>query len=105
MYKRQDLKNQIDVMSSVKKLVSKEKGSKSALIAIHDINTAARFADRILLLHNKNIIADGAPEEVLTEENIATVFGVTSQIISKSKSTPLRIIVKEKINEGDIEEE
>tara|TARA_B100000945_G_C20427346_1_gene621345 strand:- start:10202 stop:11023 length:822 start_codon:yes stop_codon:yes gene_type:complete len=100
-----DLKNQIDVMSSVKKLVSKEKGSKSALIAIHDINTAARFADRILLLHNKNIIADGAPEEVLTEENIATVFGVTSQIISKSKSTPLRIIVKEKINEGDIEEE
>ena len=94
-----DLKTQIEVMNCIKKLVSKKEGSKSALIAIHDINTAARFADRILLLHDKKIVADGTPEDVLTEENIANVFGVTSEIIPKSKSNPLRVIIKDKTNE------
>ena len=94
-----DLKNQIEVMKCIKNLVSKKEGDKSALIAIHDINTAARFADRVLLLHDRSIFADGSPEEVLTEENIANVFGVTSEIIPKSESNPLRVIIKDKTNE------
>lgn len=94
-----DLKNQIEVMECIKNLVSKKEGDKSALIAIHDINTAARFADRILLLHDRSIFADGSPEEVLTEKNIANVFGVTSEIIPKSESSPLRVIIKDKTNE------
>ena len=100
-----DLKNQIEVMECIKKLVSKEYGDKSALIAIHDINTAARFADRIILLHNKKIIADGTPKEVLTERNVAMVFGVSSEITPKSKSNPLRVTVKDKIKKGEVEEE
>ena len=94
-----DLKNQIEVMECIKNLVSKKEGDKSALIAIHDINTAARFADRILLLHDRSIFADGSPEEVLTEKNIANVFGVTSEIIPKSESSPLRVIIRDKTNE------
>ena len=43
-----DLKNQIDVMKKLKLLASADSGnSKSALIAIHDINMAARFADSL----------------------------------------------------------
>ena len=98
-----DLKNQIEVMKRIKKLVSDPKKPRSALIAIHDINIAARFADRILLLHEGRILADGGPFEVLTSPNIAKVFGVTSEIEPKTESSPLRIIVKDEISSDEEE--
>jgi iron complex transport system ATP-binding protein len=45
-------------------------------VVIHDLVTAARFATRILLLHEGKEIANGAPEEVLTSGNMQRVFGV-----------------------------
>jgi len=98
-----DLKNQIGVMKKIKQLVSDENNVKSALIAIHDINIAARFADRILLLHEGQIFAEGAPEKVLTVENIEKVFHVTSEIEEKTNNNPLRVIIKEEINEDEEE--
>ena len=53
-------------MKRIKEIVSDKNQSRSALIAIHDINIAARFADRILLLHEGKIIDDGAPQDVMT---------------------------------------
>tara|TARA_B100001996_G_scaffold253777_1_gene197022 strand:- start:3916 stop:4722 length:807 start_codon:yes stop_codon:yes gene_type:complete len=100
-----DLKNQIEVMKGIKKIIIESSNSKSALIAIHDVNIAARFADRILLLHEGKILANGAPEKVLTTENIATVFGVTCDIIPKTEMSPIRIIVKDEINIEKMEEE
>ena len=98
-----DLKNQISVMKKIKQLVCNTDYSKSALIAIHDINIAARFADKILLLHEGRILAEGVPEEVLTTENIEKVFGVTSEVEVKTNNSPLRVIIKEEINEDEDE--
>ena len=92
-----DLKNQIEVMKRMKEIVSDKDQSRSALIAIHDINIAARYADRILLLHEGKIIADGTPSDVLTEQNIAQVFGVTSIVVEKTKYKPLRVIIEDAI--------
>ena len=95
-----DLKNQIQVMKKLKSLVSDPESSKSALVAIHDINIAARFSDRIILLSDGKIVADGTPIEVLTSENIAKVFGVTSEIsLPTSVFEPLRVFVKDEIKE------
>ena len=94
-----DLKNQLEVMKNIKKLVSDPDNQKSALIAIHDINIAARFADRILLLHEGKIFASGNPSEVLNASNIAKVFSVTAEIQKETKISPLRIIVKDEIIE------
>ena len=94
-----DLKNQLEVMKNIKKLVSNPDNQKSALIAIHDINIAARFADRILLLHEGKIFASGNPSEVLNASNIAKVFSVTAEIQKETKISPLRIIVKDEIIE------
>jgi len=47
----------------------------------HDLNIAARYSDNIILMHNGGIYAAGSPKEVLTEENIRTVYGVESKII------------------------
>ena len=95
-----DLKNQIQVMKKLKSLVSDTESPKSALIAIHDINIAARFSDRIILLSDGKIVADGTPVEVLTSENIAKVFDVTSEIsLPTSVFEPLRVFVKDELKE------
>jgi iron complex transport system ATP-binding protein len=88
-------------MKKITTLVSSQNGVQaSALVAIHDINMAARFADRILLLHEGSILQQGNPAQVLTEANIAKVFGVSCEIEAKTKTTPLRIIIKDEM-EGE----
>ena len=41
---------------------------------VHDLNLAARFADKIVLLHQGRVLADGDKEEVLTKENIKAAY-------------------------------
>ncbi len=48
----------------------------AAVIVTHDINLAAEFADRVVLLKNGHIIANGPPQEVLTEELLNNVLGI-----------------------------
>ena len=98
-----DLKNQIEIMKSLRKLISDPESPKSALIAIHDINIAARFSDRILLLHDGKIISQGTPEEVLHPYNIAKVFGVTSKVEVYSPS--VRVIIEDEISDDNSETE
>ena len=52
----------------------------SVLVILHDLNLAARYADRILLLHRGEMAALGQPWEVLQAERIADVFGVQVQV-------------------------
>ena len=73
-----DIKSQIDVMRLVKTLVMNGKG---ALVALHDINLAAMFADRILMVKNGKIKYSGRVEEVLTPENIKDIYGIDVDVI------------------------
>lgn len=95
-----DLKNQIKTMKNINTIISKSV-QKSALVAIHDINIAAKYADRILLLHEGEIVSNGSPSEVLTSENIASVFGVTSRIIPSNGVEPMRILIEDEIREEE----
>ena len=97
-----DLRNQIAVMKELREIVSNRESGKSAIIAIHDINIAARFADRILLLDDGKIIADGTPTQVLTEENIAKVFEVSSEIIPESGTSPLKVWAEDEMSWEEI---
>ena len=90
-----DLKTQIEVMKELRKIVSEENG-KAALIAIHDINIASRFSDRIILLHEGKIISNGKPSDVLTPENIELVFEVTSRQVVNEDGI-LRIFINDEI--------
>ena len=69
-----DLNHTIGILSLVRNL-SREKGT-AVLIVLHDLNLAARFADEIIILKQGNILAMGTPEEVLTENNLTTVYHV-----------------------------
>lgn len=50
------------------------------IAALHDLTLAARFCDRILLLNEGQIIADGTPAQVLTEKNLADVYRIKAQV-------------------------
>jgi len=91
-----DLKNQIQIMKGIKKLIKESDSPKSALIAIHDINIAARYSDKIMLLDNGSIKAFGPPKSVLTEQNIADVFGVKS-FVELTDEDYIRVVIYDEI--------
>lgn len=49
---------------------------KGVIITLHDLNLAARFADRVLVLSQGRLVADAAPEAALTPELLSDVYGV-----------------------------
>lgn len=54
------------------------------VLTMHELHLAARWCDRIVLLHETRIAADGAPAEVLTQAHLATVYGCGAHICYSS---------------------
>ncbi|MGW3974460.1 ABC transporter ATP-binding protein [Streptomyces ardesiacus] len=48
----------------------------TTVVVLHDLNLAARHCDRIVLLHHGEVVAMGPPDQVLTPELLASVYGV-----------------------------
>ncbi|WP_109466120.1 iron ABC transporter ATP-binding protein [Albibacillus kandeliae] len=57
-------------------------GGKTIVIVLHDINFAAAFADRIVVMHEGRIAADGAPETIITQDLLTGVFGTDAEILT-----------------------
>jgi iron complex transport system ATP-binding protein len=49
---------------------------RGVVASIHDLGLAARACTRLVLLHRGQMVADGPPRQVLSEDNLADVFGV-----------------------------
>lgn len=52
----------------------------SVLIVLHDLNLASRYADRLLLMQEGKIVADGAPASTLTARNLHQLYGVGPEL-------------------------
>jgi len=63
----------------------------SAIVITHDLNLASEFADEIVMLDRGSIAAAGSPREVLTAENVNTVFGVNVLLDENPASRKLRV--------------
>ncbi len=72
-----DISSQLEIMSLVRRRVQ---DGCSALIAIHDINLASAYCDRLLLVRKGEIFAAGRPGDVITRENIREVFGAEVEV-------------------------
>lgn len=69
-----DISYQMQIFDFIRRL------NVTVLSAIHDLNMAALYCDRLYVLKNGEIVLSGTPEEVLTEENIMNVYGVRSSV-------------------------
>ena len=69
-----DLSHQYALFDFLRK---RQRSTPLAIIAsLHDLNLAARFASRIVLMQSGEIVADGAPQDVLTQSRIEAVFNI-----------------------------
>ena len=69
-----DIRHQIEFMKKVRDFACAP--DVVAVGVVHDLNLAARFSDRIVLLNQGRVVANGTPSEVLTTDRIMQVFGV-----------------------------
>ena len=80
-----DIRHQLEVMDTIRAIVREK--ALAALVAIHDLNLASRYSDRVLLMKNGKVFAAGDPSTVFTEENIRMVYGVES-IVKNDLASP-----------------
>ena len=75
-----DIKYQLQLMDVVRSL------GLTVLAALHDLNIAAEYCDRLYMLKDGEVYTSGTPEEVLTSENIREVYGAEA-IVTRSPNT------------------
>ncbi len=78
-----DLRHQIETMKIMREIVHKE--NSGMIIALHDLNLALRYSDKILMLSGKKIYSYGTPKETITPEAIKDVYGVEAEIIENER--------------------
>ena len=73
-----DLKHQVQVFELLRRL-NRERGL-TIVAALHDLNLAALFFSRLVMLREGKIYRDGSPREVLTEKTIGEVYGIRVRV-------------------------
>ncbi|HRS93323.1 MAG TPA: ABC transporter ATP-binding protein [Methanolinea sp.] len=73
-----DLRHQLEVMEIVRAHAAKKKTG--VIMAIHDLNLASRFCDRVLVLSGGRVRGEGRPADVLTEDLVRDVYGVKVRV-------------------------
>jgi len=86
-----DLHHQMEVMEIIETLRSDSEVT--VVVVLHDLEQAARIADRVVALNDGEIRARGPPEEVVTEDLLSEVFRVDAHVVDTDRGprvTPLR---------------
>ncbi len=74
-----DLRHQMHTMLSMRDIV--HRGDSGMIIALHDINLALNYTDKVVILKDKHVYASGRPRDVITESSIRDVYGVESRFV------------------------
>ena len=93
-----DINHQVEILELVRSL-NREHGV-TVIAAMHDLNLASLFFDRLILLKEGTIFADGSPREVLTERNIKDVFSASVRISPHPVTSAPHIVVLPKETQG-----
>ncbi|MBP1933809.1 ABC transporter ATP-binding protein [Ammoniphilus resinae] len=85
-----DMSHQVEILDLLFDLNRTEK--RTIVMVLHDLNLACRYADQIVAVQNKSIIAQGKPEDIVSKEMIRAVFGMECEItVDPLFGTPLCI--------------
>lgn len=91
-----DLKNQMLALRTIRNVISN--GRSGALVALHDLNLAMHFCDKVILLKDGRIYSSGKPADAITEDSIREVYGVSSEIL-EGRDGPFVHILEDKIED------
>lgn len=72
-----DIRHQIQIMNVAREFAC---GGGGVLAILHDLNLTAIYADQVVLLRQGRTMAQGAPDKVLTDENIRSVYGCSLSV-------------------------
>ena len=86
-----DLQHQVGIMTLIGDLIRGE--GLGAVAAVHDLELAARFCDRVVLMARGAALAEGPPADVLTPDHIRAAYGVRAQVYSDPITGHLRLSV------------
>ncbi len=74
-----DIGYQLEVMELIERLNRERR--MTILLVLHDLNQAARYSDRLVVMRDGSIYADGPPKAILTQSLVAEVFHVQANIL------------------------
>ncbi|MGE5147682.1 MAG: ABC transporter ATP-binding protein, partial [Candidatus Eiseniibacteriota bacterium] len=69
--------HQLELMTLLK---ARAASGAAVVVVLHDLSLAARFCHRLVLLHEGRVLAEGAPEAVLTADTLAAAYGIEAVI-------------------------
>ena len=75
-----DVAHQLEVLDLLMQL-NRERHA-TVVMVLHDLNLAARYAGTLVLMAHGEVLASGAPEEVITAENMKAAFGLDARIVA-----------------------
>jgi len=81
-----DLRHRLEVLTLVRALA---RSGRSVLVVSHDLGLAARFCDRLALLGDGEVLAQGPPVDVLTPPLLARAFEIGADVVAGPDGTPL----------------
>ena len=79
-----DIGHTLDLLGRVRELA--HRNGLAVLVAIHDLNLAARYADRIVVLSRGRVAAEGPPARVLSATILRTVWGIAADLRTDPRS-------------------
>ncbi len=74
-----DLAHAVDVMEVVH--AAARDGGRTVVAVLHDLTLAARYADHLVVMSGGTVAAEGRPADVLTEDLLADVFGLSATVV------------------------
>ncbi|MER5784274.1 ABC transporter ATP-binding protein [Streptomyces mobaraensis] len=80
--------NHLDVRHQLELMELLSGTGQTVLVALHDLSLAARYCDRLLLLHHGRLVATGPPSTVLTADRLAEVFEVDAELGTDAVGRP-----------------
>lgn len=96
-----DVGRQQDVLELIEAL-RRDRGV-TVVSALHDLSLAGQFADRLLLLHEGNQVAEGVPDDVLTERVVHEFFGASVRLVHVGGTGHVVVPVRRDVPVGQVE--
>jgi iron complex transport system ATP-binding protein len=79
-----DLRHQLDIVAAARRRAA---AGTTVVTILHDLNLAALLAERIIMLGNGRVVADGTAQDTITEVTLSSVFGVVSAVSQIPRDT------------------